>query len=79
MISSAGPGLEIKGGGRSSRPLDKAGVGLQKFFFQLFGPQFGLKTRGAGPSPGSATDKDLFSIFSSCREYLALPYLFTIV
>lgn len=31
--------------------------GLQKKFFRPFGPQFGLKTRGAGPSPWSATAK----------------------
>ena len=31
--------------------------GLQKFFFQPFWPQFGLKIRGGGEggSPGSAT------------------------
>ena len=49
----------MAGGGLcSSRPWDKGGRGggFQKFFFQLFGPQFGLKIRGeAGPSPGSAT------------------------
>ena len=37
------------------------GWGLQKIFFRLFGPQFGLKIRGGGgavpgPFPGSATD-----------------------
>ena len=34
------------------------GEGLQKTFFQPFGPHCGLKIRGAcplGPSPGSAT------------------------
>ena len=59
------PDLEIKGGGRLYRPLDKRGDGgwgggqSPKKFFQPFGPQFGLKIRGApgppGPSPGSAT------------------------
>ena len=33
----------------SSRPSDKAGRGLvSEIFFRLFGPQFGLKVRGAG-------------------------------
>ena len=40
-------------GARSSRPLDKAGGGLQKYFLR-FWPEFGLKIRG-GPLPGSAT------------------------
>ena len=37
------------GGGRSSRPLDKAGARSQKILFgpfKSFGPQFGLKIRG---------------------------------
>ena len=44
------PDLEIKGGGggASSRPLDKGGPVFKKNFFPLFGPQFGLKTRGEG-------------------------------
>ena len=54
----ADPDLPIKGGTRSSRPWDK-GVPVLKFFFPPFGPQFGLKVRGGGsspgPSPGSAT------------------------
>ena len=54
----ADPDLPIKGGTRSSRPWDKGGPGL-KIFFPPFGPQFGLKVRGGGsspgPSPGSAT------------------------
>ena len=43
-----------KAGGRSSRPLEKGGPGLPKYFFRAFGHQFGLKIKG-GPSPGSAT------------------------
>ena len=58
--SEPDPDLEIRGGGRSSRPLDKrrgggGGGDRQKKFFRPFGPQFGLKIKG-GPSPGSATD-----------------------
>ena len=54
------PHLKIRGvGARSSRPLGKGGGGaLSKTFFRPFGPQFGLKTKGAGrqgPSAGSAT------------------------
>ena len=37
-----------KGGARSSRPWDKGGRHLEKFFFQLFGPQFGLKITPVG-------------------------------
>ena len=40
--------LQIKGGGRSSRPLDKGEPGLKTFF------QFSLEIGGTG-SPGSAT------------------------
>ena len=43
------------GGGRSSRPLEKGGPGLPKYFFRAFGHQFGLKIKEGGPSPGSAT------------------------
>ena len=54
------PDLEIwdkreEGGGRSSRLLDGGGGGSPKNFFRPFGPQFGLKIRGRGSSPGSAT------------------------
>ena len=40
------PEPEISGGGGDQSP---------KIFFQPFGPQFGLKIRGAGPSPRFAT------------------------
>ena len=44
----ADPDLQIRaGGGRSSRPRDKGGPGLQKNFFRPFDPHFGLKIRGA--------------------------------
>ena len=42
-----GGGLTGGGGG--------GGGGSPKNFFRLFGPQFGLKIRGRGSSPGSAT------------------------
>ena len=38
------------GGGGSSRPLEKGGPGLPKYFFRSFGHQFGLKIKG-GPLP----------------------------
>ena len=51
----ADPDLQIRegegDGGRSSIPQDKGGARSQIFFFRLFGPQFGLKIRGAGRSP----------------------------
>ena len=61
------PDLQIRGGGQSSRPWDKGGGGLQKDFFRPFGPQFGLKIRGAGPpgtSPRSTTaiERGVFAI-----------------
>ena len=48
----ADPDLQIREGegGRSSIPRDKGGARSQIFFFRLFGPQFGLKIRGAGRS-----------------------------
>ena len=60
------PDLQIRGG-RSSDPEIRGG-GLQKDFFRLFGPQFGLKVRGApsppGTSPRSATaiERGVFAI-----------------
>ena len=45
----ADPDLQIRGA-RSSDPEIRGGS-LQKDFFQPFGPQFGLKIRGAVP-PG---------------------------
>ena len=45
----ADPDLQIRGGGHSSRPLDKGGGGgAQKNFFPPLGPQFGSKKREAG-------------------------------
>ena len=51
-ISEEGPGV---GGGGGWALI----AGLQKIFFGVFGPQFGLKIRGDGhqdPSPESTTD-----------------------
>ena len=43
------PDLEIRrGGGRSSRPLDKGEGQSPTKFFRSFAPQFGLKIRGGG-------------------------------
>ena len=44
--------------GRSSRPWDKR-RGVSKNFLRLFGPQFGLKIRGAGPGPAPPLDPPL--------------------
>ena len=37
------------------RGVGEGGAVSKKMFFRPFGPQFGLKIRGAGPFPGSAT------------------------
>ena len=51
-IGVSRPADNEEGGGEgSSRPCDKEGGGC----LQNFGPQFGLKKRGAVSSPGSAT------------------------
>ena len=65
----AEPDLQIRwgGGGGSSRPWDK-GRGVSKIFFRLFGPQFGLKIRGAGPGPSPESATDLHS-FTSTFSY----------
>ena len=50
------PDLEIRGGGWSSRPLDKGeGPVSKKTFFRPFGPQVGLKIRWGGGGPGPRT------------------------
>ena len=53
--SVADPDLQIGERERSSRPRDKRGGGVpvSKFFFRPFGPQFGLRTKGAPGPPGS--------------------------
>ena len=48
------------GGGSHPDPEKRGRPSLQKKFFWSFGPQFGLKIRGAGPSPGSTTDPHPF-------------------
>ena len=63
----ADPDLQIRGGGGHPDP-EISGGGLQKDFFLPFGPQFGLKIRGApsppGTSPRSATaiERGVFAI-----------------
>ena len=55
----AGPDLDMRGGGWSSRPLDKGGgggwTGLQKRFWALRASVLSKNKGGPGPSPGSAT------------------------
>ena len=60
----AGPDLEIRGP-RSSRPLDKwrGRGGCPKKLFPLFGPQFGLKIGGPGPS-GPPLDPPLLQLIT---------------
>ena len=60
------PDLEIKGGGGEGGhpdPYITGGDSLQKTFFWPFGPQFSLKIRGEGSSPGSAADQYGISAF----------------
>ena len=49
----ADPDLQIREGEGGGHPYPeiKGEPGLKYFFFRLFGPQFGLKIRGAGRSP----------------------------
>ena len=53
------PNLEIRvvgwGDGHPDPEISGGGDQSPKIFFQPFGPQFGLKIRGAGPSPRFAT------------------------
>ena len=59
---------QIRWGGHPDPEIK--GEGSPKIFFRLFGPQFGLKIRGAGPgpSPGSATDLHSFTSTFSYTE-----------
>ena len=43
------PDLKIRGSGHPDPLIRGEGIGLQKNFFRPFGPQFGLKIRGATP------------------------------
>ena len=56
--SMADPDLQIRNRGPAGHPRPEirggGGGGLQKKFFRLLGPQFGLKIRGDPGPPGSA-------------------------
>ena len=58
------PDLEIRGGGGSSRPLDKGKTGPPKISFRPFGPQFGPKIRGGGAPPAPPLDPPLVCYLS---------------
>ena len=66
---------------QSSRPWDKGGWGaggLKKIVFWPFRPQFGLKIRGGGAFPGSASEAAnrlhrLLDFFWQCVTVYALP------
>ena len=58
--SVADPGLQIRWRPGHQNP-DIRRSGLQKYFFQPFGPQFGLKIRWGGGGGRSATAHDSFS------------------
>ena len=54
MYAAADPDLQIKvggGGGGHPDPEIRGRGGVQKIFFRLFGPQFGLKIREGGSAP----------------------------
>ena len=59
IMEVADPDLQIRGWPGHPDPEMRGrdgGLGLKKFFFPPFRPQFGLKIRGGPcPSPGSAT------------------------
>ena len=52
---AADPDLQTGRGGCHPDP-EITGGPVSKNFFRPFGPPFGVKKGGAGPSPGSATD-----------------------
>ena len=51
--SVADPDNQIRGGGGHPDPEIRGMPGLKKNIFRHFGPQFGLKIRGAVPSDPS--------------------------
>ena len=53
----ADPDLQIRWGGHPDPGIK--GEGSPKNFLRLFGPQFGLKIRGAGPGPAPPLDPPL--------------------
>ena len=58
-LSATDPDPQIRGEPVHPDPEIRGGPSLKKMFFQSFGPQSGIKIRGAdppGPSPGSAMD-----------------------
>ena len=89
MISAVDPDLQIKRGpGHPDRdtspplpPLTyrERGSGLNKTFFRLFGPQFGLKIRGAQAprAPPLDTPLDLTPLFSHFYlDLFSVTYLY---
>ena len=57
----ADPDLQIREGGGHPDPEIREEPGLNKIFFLPFGPQFGLKVRGALPLDPPLTDVRLES------------------
>ena len=58
------------GGGRSSRPWDKARgwARSQKIFFRPFGPQFALKIRGGGGKPDTSPESSTENAARWCEK-----------
>ena len=61
MGAVADPDLQIRKEGDHRHPEIRKEPGLNKFFFLPFGPQFGLKVRGALPLDPPLTDVRLES------------------
>ena len=60
----ADPDLQIRGGGEGHLdPEVRGSPGLKKIIFRPFGPQFGLKVRGAGP-PGPSSGSTTVSYYT---------------
>ena len=65
MWSVADRDLQIRGrGGHPDPEIRGGGGGLKKNLFRPFGPQFGLKIRGAGGPPGTSPG----SAIGHCRR-----------
>ena len=66
----ADPDLQIRGGGGGHLdPEVRGSPGLKKIIFRPFGPQFGLKVRGAGPL-APPLDQPLYPTIPNSFSYL---------
>ena len=76
LLSVADPDLQIRGRpGHPEPEITGEGRGIKKNFFRPFGPQFGLKIRGAGPSGVPLLDLSLNVYGIQLIEKQVLPFL----